>query len=42
MEKLTKGMAHRGQQFTTDEKGNMILVNVLTGDKIPAPLVAVR
>jgi adenylate kinase len=42
LEKLTKGMAHRGQQFTMDDAGNMIMVNPVAGDKLPAPLVGTR
>jgi hypothetical protein len=42
MEKQIKSLASRGQSFTMDSKGEVLLVNELSGDKIPAPNVAVK
>ena len=42
MEKQIKSLTSRGQSFTMDSKGEVLLVNELSGDKIPAPNVAVK
>ena len=38
-EKMAKSMASRGQNFTFDQKGEVIMVNELPGDKLPTPTV---
>jgi len=42
MERQIKSLTSRGQNFTMDYQGEVIMVNEIPGDKIPGPNVAVK
>eukprot|EP00802_Teleaulax_amphioxeia_P005873 Tamp_05877.p1 GENE.Tamp_05877~~Tamp_05877.p1 ORF type:complete len:818 (-),score=285.58 Tamp_05877:401-2806(-) len=42
MERQIKSLTSRGQNFTMDYKGEVIMVNEIPGDKIPGPNVSVK